>query len=372
MMSKETRQMLYLVLPVIFLAIFVSGCVQTATGSPEDNNYSAHDSTQEGNADSDFTNDNLQIQDNNINTDLVVPPQGPEDDSLHLEIDNNALYEIENSKKTKLDFEPYCFEDVCYFSLGLTKHLKKIKIDLKDANGLSPLDFSPRSKSISIAYTFSPIIQKECFKMSESQYKNYLERKSIELYCNKLAELNEITGLNFDDNFALFVTSQPVSELGYAARYLGNNSIEVDAFSLYGQRIWVVILHEFVHYGAEGLNLPAWFEEGLADYASYTVNDELIYKPQPTPEQITEWDPYNNIFDDEENSRRYNYVAYAIKIFAREHGKNKLPEALKYYKEFNAGSGESGIQKNKYLELSLQKALQDQNYSLQEFAYPDN
>ncbi len=370
-MSKETRQMLYLILPVILLAILVSGCVQTATGNPEGSNYSAHDSAQEGNTDSDFTNDNLQIRDNNINTDLDVPPQGPGNDFLFLEIDSNALYEIENSERTKLDFEPYCFEDTCYFLLGLAKHFKEIKIDLKGANGLSPLAFSPRSESISIAYTFSPTIQKKCFKMSEMQYKTYLERKDIELYCNKLTELNGITGLNFDDNFALFVTSQPVSELRYAARYLGNNSVEVDAFSLYGQKIWVVILHEFVHYGAEGLNLPSWFEEGLADYASYTVNDELIYKPEPTPEQITEWDPYNNIFDDEENSRRYNYVAYAIKIFAREHGKDKLPEALRYYGEFNAGSGESGIQKNRYLELSLQKALQDQNYSLQEFAYPD-
>ena len=371
MMSKETRQALYFLLPLIFLAVFVSGCVQTSTGGPEDGSYSAPDSARDGNICHYFNNDDLQVQDRNIDTDLAVPPQGSEDDSLYLEIDKNALYEIENSKRTKLDFEPYCFEDVCYFSLGLAKDLKKINIDLKDANGLSPLDFSPRSKGISIAYTFSPVIRKKCFKMSEKQYENYLERKDIETYCNKLAELNGITGLNFDDNFALFVTSQPVSELRYAARYLGNNGVEVDAFSLYGQRIWVVILHEFVHYGAEGLNLPPWLEEGLADYASYTVNDELIYKPQPTPEQITGWDPYDNAFDDEENSRRYNYVAYAIKIFARGHGLDKLPDALNYYKEFKVVPEESGIQKNKYLESALQKALQDQNYSLQEFAYPD-
>lgn len=174
----------------------------------------------------------------------------------------------------------------------------------------------------------------------------------------------ELSGLDFNGSFKWMVFS--VENPSAAAFYMGNRSFVVDEFSLGGQQLWIVLTHEFVHHGVRFHRLPAWFEEGLADYLSYTVNREIIGKPPGAPD-IRNWNPIDPALETWEHSRNYNQSAWLIKAFLRDHPTTNLSELLSAYRSFDIPLHPTNAERNRAFEHALQTALLDANYSLDDY-----
>lgn len=292
-------------------------------------------------------------------------------DSLLFEVRQDKVFETSESGSREIfEATPACFESTCYTSFVYPELIGKnklLRVHYSDSNALSKENSLSIDGEITLAYVKGPIRKENCFLLSEAQYQKYLKKKSIGFYCSRVLEMESISGLKFSDEFAIIV--RPL-ESNTAGLYVGGNVFLIDEFWINASVLWLTLNHEQVHSALQGYNLPLWFEEGVADYLAYTVNDEIgIYKSSIAGD-ITKWDPTSNLLTPEENSNRYIYSSWLVKVLQRDNESETLSEVLSNYKKFNVTNYSSLDTKNKKLEEALQEALQDPSFTLEKYAQP--
>jgi len=114
----------------------------------------------------------------------------------------------------------------------------------------------------------------------------------------------------------------------FAAFYVGNGNIEINKKFKEAKNLDLYLAHEIAHSSTEGLNLPDWLSEGIAEYSAYRYYGTQFKLKRLKHEDILHWNPSGSQTDIGDNIRGYSHSAYIVRKFVDTYGDEALKELI--------------------------------------------
>jgi hypothetical protein len=307
----------------IILAFFLLGCVQPAYEVPVETIPNETPS-----APSPILNEETPLPPRDVNLTIISSEKGP-------------VFEKVDTKTTK-DTQVECALGACTLTFAYYPALEEgqtLRFISTDYNFLNATEvFVEEPQYLILALTTDSVMKNGIFSYAKNDHtyvSNYWATfKKVD---NSLPKLEEKSGLSLLENYAVMWNSQ----FATAGEYYGSGVIFLSQENPYN--LSTTIMHELTHSLTDGMNLPTWLNEGVADYYAYrslgtshikTGYEEGLEKwGNPDKEEEYDLSEFHEEF--------YEPAHTLVQNFAEKYGEEKLRALLQYFSEHPLESPES-------------------------------
>jgi hypothetical protein len=112
----------------------------------------------------------------------------------------------------------------------------------------------------------------------------------------------------------------------FSAWYKGNGEIGINKAFSRAKNLDIYIAHEIAHSSTENLNLPAWLDEGIAEYSAHHFFGTEAKLNWYGFDGFEKWNPNTASYGD--NIKGYIHSGQIIRSFVREYGEEKFKALL--------------------------------------------
>ncbi|MBT3298244.1 hypothetical protein HN385_04920 [archaeon] len=217
-------------------------------------------------------------------------------------------------------------------------------------------------------YTISDNEFLHCNMIFDKEYENYVDRYDyvFDDFCNVDEKLPYVSDFFYDKYLVLIMD---VDEWSNLALYLGDGNIVIN------KKYWTLkdldeaIAHEMTHSAIEGLWLPLWLEEGIADYHAFKYVDKIENIRTTSISDIELWDEYSDDYGT--TIKQYIQARYIVRKLVENYDDDiiynliiELDGEIDYYDSIE-------IKNEKVLD-AIKKITNDENITLDEIVNPQD
>lgn len=297
----------------IFILLFLFGCVQPAPATPT------------------VETPTTPIE--------ITPPVLVEEEPIPTDVDVIILAGekgplFENVNENFDDVNSECAFGACTLTFAYYPELNEgqtLHFSSPDYNFLNDSSvFVSEPQYVILALTTDPVMKNGIFSYAKNDHpyvSNYWA--TFKKVNNALPKLEEYTGLELEDNYALVWNSQ----YSTAGEYVGSNIIFLSQENPY--LLSATMMHELTHSLTDGMNLPTWMNEGVAEYYAYTTLD-IFHPKSGYKEGLEKWG--NPIASEEFDLTEFHQEFYdpshtLVQNFAEKYGEENLRALVDYFLE---------------------------------------
>jgi hypothetical protein len=179
------------------------------------------------------------------------------------------------------------------------------------------------------------------FKIEEGQRRNYISMHYVLLdVCNDLDEISEITGQEPWEFYLVRFNNSKAYKGVYGFYTRGTGIITITVDNPKNSLLRPVLVHELSHSFTDGLRLPTWLDEGIAEYVKEEITGSS-YRVSEYVYNLAVWnDNLRSSFIEREVELRYGTSAYVVREMIDWYGEVEFKEMITEIKDIERGEYE--------------------------------
>ncbi len=206
---------------------------------------------------------------------------------------------------------------------------------------------------------------KYCIFVFDEQYAEYIVNKTAyKNFCNLSERFPQIQEFLYNE---YKIDMEKNEEWQFPAWYVGDARITLNYKYKSAKNLDLYLAHEIAHSSTESLNLPSWFNEGIAQYSAYKFFGTQFKLTPFWFEGFEYWNPDTASYA--ENIAGYQHAGYVVKRLVENYGEDVFKKILV---NLNGKiSYEEDIDtKNKLVIEAIRLATNNQSINLREVIHP--
>lgn len=206
---------------------------------------------------------------------------------------------------------------------------------------------------------------KYCIFVFDEEYQSYVEKHEyiFDDFCQIKEKLPHLSDFFYNEYEITFEES----DWDIWASYVGNGKVVINKKYWNLKNLDTALAHEIAHSATEGLDLPIWLNEGIAEYSSYRFRGKEDNIHSLYVKDITTLDFYNANFRIRINA--YMQSAFIVKKMVERFGDSFIRDLLI---EINGKFGrDDGVEnKNRVILGAIKKVANNESITMEEIIDP--